>query len=208
MFERFSRGDSSTRRRHSGLGLGLAIARDIVERHAGTIEAASEGLGCGATLTVTLPVVTRTADRANAGREREIPRLDGVRVLVVDDDADAREVVAATLRQYGADTATADSTPSALRSLSAGRFDVLLADIAMPGEDGFDLLERVGRLGTGARRPLRVAALTASCGPAARERIVNAGFERHLTKPISARDLIGAVAALSPLKPIEQDLDR
>ena len=199
VFERFRQEKTGTTRPHGGLGLGLAIVRQLVELHGGTIRADSGGEGRGATFTVNLPAARKDAlDRALAGdvtplaQPPELPSLDGVRVLVVDDDVAAREMVTEALTHCGARVASAASAAEARSVLAENGCHVLLVDIAMPGEDGYALMRDL-RI-RGLRLP--AAALTAQAHDADRVRALDAGFTVHISKPIGARDLADAVASL------------
>jgi len=200
VFERFRQEKTGTTRPHSGLGLGLAIVRQLVELHGGTIRADSDGEGRGATFTVNLPAARRDAldralpgDAATPAQPNDMPSLDGVRVLVVDDDVAAREMVTAALTHCGARVASAASAAEARSALAENGCHVLLVDIAMPGEDGYALMRDL-RI-RGLRLP--AAALTAQAHDADRVRALNAGFTVHISKPIGARDLADAVAGLA-----------
>ena len=201
VFERFSQADSTSTRVHGGLGLGLAIVRHLVEAHGGTVEAASQGIGKGSTFTVRIPMRTamrRADDRGAMGGvavgAEPGGELRGVTVLVVDDEADARDLFAAILRQHGAVVHTAASVHDALESVETFRPAVLVADIGMPGEDGYSLIRRL-RSGTQADMP--AVALTAYARPEDRRRALDAGFEMHLPKPVEPIELISAVADLA-----------
>jgi signal transduction histidine kinase/CheY-like chemotaxis protein len=202
VFERYRQADASAARTQGGLGLGLSIAQRLVELHGGTITAASEGPGRGATFTVTLPVPRLEVE---AWLERVTPppwaaasrRLDGVSVLVVDDRDDVRDLVAAILQDQGARVGVASSSAEALRTFERERPDVLVSDIGLPEEDGYALLRklRAGAAAQGRRVP--AVALTAYAGPADVRAAELAGFQRHLAKPIHAPALIEAVAKLA-----------
>ncbi len=202
IFERFRQADTTSTRKQKGLGLGLAIARQIVQLHGGTIEASSAGEGRGSTFTVKLPllasaspVVSPTALRTEE-RPAGTPMLDGITVLVVDDEEDAREAMAVLLGQAGARVISVAGAAEALDTLDRERPDVLLSDIAMPGEDGYALIRRVrSRPGeTGGRIP--AAALTAYATLEDRAKAIRAGYDEHIPKPVDPTRLIGAVALL------------
>jgi PAS domain S-box-containing protein len=208
VFERFSQADSSLRRQFGGLGLGLTIARDLVELHGGTIEARSEGEGRGATFVVKLPRSLVTAPPPGGPREHPsaeaagapslpFPQLDGLRVLVVDDDPGTREVTAAILGPLGAEVVLAASAPEALDALVRRRPDVLVADIEMPGEDGYSLIKSVRSLPVGQGGATPAAALTAFARAEDRWRALDAGFQLHLAKPVEPLGLAIAVAHLA-----------
>jgi CheY-like chemotaxis protein/anti-sigma regulatory factor (Ser/Thr protein kinase) len=200
VFDRFSQEKTGTTRPHGGLGLGLAIVRQLVELHGGTVRVQSNGEGLGAAFTVSLPVVPARKDAmgtslANAGAEviadaREMPALDGIRVLVVDDDAGAREIVTVVLEYCGAHVASAAEARSALARRAC---DVLLVDLAMPDEDGYSFIRNMRA--EGLRQP--AAALTALAHETDRARALASGFDVHIRKPIEPRTLAQAVAALA-----------
>jgi PAS domain S-box-containing protein len=197
VFERFSQGDSSSTRAHGGLGLGLAIVRHIVELHGGTVSARSEGAGKGAHFVVRLPL--RVAERSAhpAVAEPPAPRLDGVSVLVVDDDADTRDLVRMVLSQRGAEVYTAGSTEEAFAILRERQPEILLSDIAMPGEDGYELIRRVRALGPAGGGQVKAAALTAYARTEDRLRALWAGFQTHIPKPVQPNELAAVVASLA-----------
>ena len=201
VFDRFRQEQTGTTRRHGGLGLGLAIVRELVELHGGTIRVESRGEGHGAVFTVTLPVrrkdAASTAARDglaldSAAHDDVMPALDGVRVLVVDDDSSAREMVAVALGHCGARIATVASVDEARHALAENPWDVFLIDIAMPGEDGYALMREIRTRGL--RQP--AAALTAQVRETDRARAFEAGFNAHIPKPIEAHHLAQAVATL------------
>jgi signal transduction histidine kinase/ActR/RegA family two-component response regulator len=210
VFDRFRQADARMTRMHGGLGLGLAIVRQLVELHGGTVKAESTGAGCGATFTVSLPLhapaQTETHEpkmpltTSAAARTEEFAgefELAGLRVLVVDDEADARELFAATLAGWGAEVLTAASAAEALALVERERPDALLADIGMPGEDGYALIRQVRALPPerGGRTP--AAALTAYARAEDRQRALSAGFQTHMPKPIKAAELAAVVATLA-----------
>jgi len=185
LFERFRQADSTPTRAYAGLGLGLAIVRHLVELHGGTIAAESKGLGKGATFRVRLP---RSRDAAAAAGPRpdasDGAGLHGVRVLIVDDDAEIRGYVTAVFRHSGAETRDAASAREALRVLQTWPADVVLTDLAMPEADGFDLLHWIRTSPLERLRNVPVVALTAFARPEDRERVMNGGFQGFLAKPV------------------------
>ena len=208
VFEPFRQADATTTRRYGGLGLGLSIVKHLVEAHGGTITASSDGDGHGATFTVRLPIVAVVADGATQGTGpaavpqlalANAPMLDGVRVLVVDDDRESRDVVSAHLASRHAVVRTAASVSEALDLLQRERVDVLLADIGMPGEDGYSLMRKVRSL-KGESASIPAAALTALARDEDRKQALEAGFQLHLAKPIDSGALVAAVASLRKLR--------
>jgi CheY-like chemotaxis protein len=205
VFDRFRQADSTTSRAHGGLGLGLSIAKQLVDAHKGQISAASDGRGRGATFTVRLPAWARRGEefpelpRASMPRPELSPdtRLDGLRVLVVDDEADAREVMAQTLENYGASVELADSAREALEILEHIQVDVLLADIAMPDEDGFSLIRKIRASAMPSVSALPAAAVTAFTREEHRQHALTAGFQMHLGKPFQPAELVRAVDLLA-----------
>jgi CheY-like chemotaxis protein len=213
MFDRFQQADSSASRHHGGLGLGLAIARHIVELHGGTVHAESAGPGQGATFTVKLPLVIfqrsagETARRHPTLSEQPSPspldayaRLDGVRVLVVDDEPDSNEAVSALLAARGAEVRVAASASQAVEVLRGWLPTVMVTDIGMPGEDGYMLLAKV-RAGDGDAARVPAIALTAYANRDDRLRTLAAGFQLHMSKPIDAAELVAAVANVAQTSP-------
>jgi PAS domain S-box-containing protein len=208
VFERFRQVDSSTTRAYGGLGLGLAIVRHLVELHGGSVRAQSAGEGQGATFSVRLPLKARAAARspqppyADAGPRPAIPSGDGhplagVRVLVVDDEADARELLIEVLRRCGAEADAVPSTADALAYLESRPVDVLVSDIGLPFQDGYELIRRVqARQASGGPAPAAVA-LTAYARDEDRRAALRAGFQRHLAKPVEPDDLCRIVAELA-----------
>jgi CheY-like chemotaxis protein len=200
VFERFRQADSTITRRHGGLGLGLAIARHLVELHGGTIAAASPGVGLGATFTVRLPLTPVTAGvrpSEPAPAPPSIPgrlALAGVRVLVVEDHPDTAEMVRAVLTGHGARVRVAGSLGEALVVLGGLDFDVLVSDVGMPDGNGYELVQRLReRERAAGRGPLPAVAVTAFAGSEARERALAAGFCDYAAKPIEPADLIETV---------------
>ena len=201
VFDVFRQADGSTTRMHSGLGLGLSIVKSLVEAHNGTVQVHSAGEGMGSTFVVTLPVAVweqpaNAARASGAQPARDVPSLAGIRVLVIDDDAESRDVVAAHLHGCHAAVSTAPSAADGFELLQREHFDVLLADIGMPGEDGYSLIQRVRTLCPPDSASIPAAALTAFAREEDRECALRAGFQLHLTKPIDASALVAAVAAL------------
>jgi len=192
VFDRFRQGGTSTTKRHGGLGLGLAIARHFIELHGGNIVAESRGEGQGATFRLRLPLVRASAVAplpAWSMPPAEKPQLQGTKVLIVDDDDDTCSALEIVLRQAGSVVRTAGSVPAALRSLDGEAVDIVVTDLAMPGEDGYALLARLRKGGNA----VPVIALTASATPEDRDRVMEAGFALHLTKPIDPSELLVAV---------------
>jgi len=207
VFEPFRQADASTTRTHGGLGLGLAIVKHLVDAHGGTIFVDSVD-GHGATFVVRLPIVAvynPGVEPAPAGgfadEDDESTALDGLRVLVVDDDDQNREVVATSLETYHAQTLQASSVAEAFDILLRERVDVLVTDVAMPGADGYSLIREL-RASTNTRMSASIPAiaLTAFARPEDRRHALQAGFQLHLAKPIEARSLAAAVASLARLR--------
>jgi PAS domain S-box-containing protein len=212
VFDRFRQADSSITRTQGGLGLGLAIVRHLVEVHGGTVRAESEGEGKGARLTVRMPVraVAPQATEARPpdseppplveeSREAIQAILQGLHVLVVDDDPDARDLVAAVLVNHGASVRTVSSVEEAIQQLREKRPDVLLSDIGLPSADGYMLMQRVREIDSS----VPAAALTAYAGPTDHQRALDAGFQAHVTKPVEPSDLALLVASLAGRTPSE-----
>ena len=202
VFERFRQAESSTNRAYGGLGLGLAIVRHLVELHGGSVAVQSEGEGQGATFSVRLPVAAaiRTAERAPAavstdGLVRQ--SLSGLRLLIVDDEADAREVMRFMLERGGAQVRIADSAAQALDAIREERPDLLISDIGMPVEDGYVLVRRLRAMEEGLGRRLPAIALTAYASVEDTRRALAAGFDAHLSKPVDPARLIDIAAGLA-----------
>jgi signal transduction histidine kinase/ActR/RegA family two-component response regulator len=195
VFDRFTQADTSTTRTHQGLGLGLAIVRHLVELHGGRVEAHSRGPGQGATFIIELPLAAAKATPARAVAAAVNTDLRGRRVLVVDDEPDSRETVRVMLEAAGAETAEADSARAAVARLLTESFDVLLSDIAMPERDGIELIREVRQLSDTSKRRIPAVALTAFAAEEMRRRAIEAGFQRHVTKPTTADHLAGCINA-------------
>ena len=206
VFERFRQADPGMSRRFDGLGLGLSIVKSLIELHGGTVRVKSAGENQGSTFIVDLPIAyVRTGARDRTMREAgsttsvgplELPRLDNMRVLVVDDEADGRALIARILEDCGAQPVCASNAEQALDALARERFDILLSDVGMPDMDGFELIRRVRLLDKTRSGPIPAIAITAYARPEDRQRSLLAGFQMHLSKPIEARELIASIAGL------------
>jgi signal transduction histidine kinase/DNA-binding response OmpR family regulator len=209
IFDRFRQADGSTTRKHGGLGLGLAIARHLVEMHGGTIKAHSEGIHQGSTFSVRLPLRTAnlsheeegaesTSSMTNAGRGSflSFPVLEGLRVLVVDDEDDTRDLIATVLRRCGAEVRGCETAAEALEQCHAWSPDLLISDIGLPGEDGFSLIKKVREI-EGLCGQLPAVALTAYASPEDRDRVLSAGFQMHIAKPVEPEELVTIIANVS-----------
>ncbi len=206
LFDRFRQADSSTTRERGGLGLGLGIARQLVEMHGGTIDAASDGPGFGATFRVRLPAMTAVPHSGTAAGPANLtptasltpmPDLRGVHVLVVDDDQDALNMAREIIEAAGGRVSTADSAAAALETIDTLLPDVIVSDIGMPRMDGFELIAEIRRSGNLAVRTVPAAALTAYVRSEDRARALRSGFQTHLAKPIDPAELLTAVAVLA-----------
>ncbi|MGK5039780.1 ATP-binding protein [Janthinobacterium sp. GB1R12] len=198
VFDRFRQADASTTRRHGGLGLGLAIVKHLVEQHGGTVTVSSAGDMQGASFTVRLPLGTRTAPaRLADGASSASPDLRGVTVLLVDDEADARELTARILRDNHAEVHGAGSVAQALQLLDQVRPHVLVSDIGMPDADGFDLLAHIRAHASPDAARLPALALTAFAQLQDRQRALASGFQAWISKPLDPAELVAAVAQLA-----------
>jgi two-component system CheB/CheR fusion protein len=215
VFERFRQAESSTNRTQLGLGLGLTLVRELVELHGGTVGAASAGQDQGATFTVVLPVPAVLLPPPESDRpqpESEYPppsvhpnplltiptnMLGGTLVLVVDDEVDARDALVGLLERYGARVSSAASVAEAMVSLRAGLPDVLISDLGMPGEDGYELMRRVRLLPSDAGGLLPCIAVSAYATDEHRKKVLQSGFQRHLEKPVAPAELVTEVAHLA-----------
>jgi PAS domain S-box-containing protein len=208
VFDRFRQADQKTSRQHGGMGLGLAIVRHLVEMHGGTVRAASEGEGKGATFTVMLPIapvyqVDSTGSRVHPAARDLLPanditdRLDGLRILVVDDEPDTRELLKQGLEYCGAKVRVAGSAPEALNELKIALPDILISDIGMPGADGYELIKEVRRLPVARGGKIAAIALTAYTRIEDRLHALRAGYDMHVPKPVELAELVAVAASVA-----------
>jgi CheY-like chemotaxis protein len=208
VFDRFRQADMGTTKKHGGLGLGLAIVRHLVELHGGTVRAESEGEGRGATFTVTLPVAPVYNAEAAGGRvhptAREtlpafecVDRLDGLRILVVDDERDTRELLKAGLSRCGAEVSAASSAAEAIELMRGAVPDLLISDIGMPDEDGYALMRRVRQFPAAAGGRVPAIALTAYARVEDRMQALRSGYQMHVPKPVEMAELVTVAASLA-----------
>jgi CheY-like chemotaxis protein len=205
VFERFTQKDSSTQREYGGLGLGLAISKQLVDLHGGSIQAKSLGEGQGATFVVNLPLIMLAEDKRGQGRVHPaaadmssplpVPKLNGVRALIVDDEPDALELIGRVLEDQGAAITIVGSGEEALRTLQQSEPDVIISDIGMPGMDGYQFMRRM-RAGESKGRRTPALALTAFARPDDRKLAILAGYQAHLAKPFDMAELAIVVAGL------------
>jgi PAS domain S-box-containing protein len=208
VFDRFRQADSTSTRQHGGLGLGLAIARHLVEIHGGSISASSEGPGTGAIFTVRLPLVGTIVETppvvkpddeiATNERLRSQQILSDLNVLLVDDDQDTLDLLGAALTQRSANVTAVSSAAAALESIKMSRPDVVISDIAMPGEDGYQLIQKVRKLNLVPELP--AIAITAYAKEEDKQRALEAGYHRYLSKPVELGEFISAVAELARME--------
>lgn len=210
VFDRFEQAETGKTRRYSGLGLGLAIARHIVELHGGTIHADSAGENAGATFTVTLPVTAVAPPQTAEDKPRAhvlpisapietAPQLGGVRLLVVDDEPDARELLTTILEVHGACVTTAKNVAEAVEKFSDAPFDLIISDLEMPDEDGFSLIKKLNDFNETAPQKIPAVALTAHAHASERLKTLKAGFQMHLAKPVEPAELVAVVANITRL---------
>jgi len=207
VFDRFRQADSATTRAHGGLGLGLAIVRHLTELHGGTVSAASAGEGQGSIFTVELPLMPLLPSRIEEYRSSSTPQsairnpqsaiLRGLRVLIIEDEADARAMLRVALEQSGANVTAVASADEALRALVQVRPDVVISDIGMPDEDGYALIRKLRALPPEAGGQIPALALTAYARDEDRRQALSAGFQMHLSKPVEPDKLIATVARLA-----------
>jgi len=198
VFDRFRQADSSTTRKFGGLGLGLTIVKHIVELHGGTVHAASAGEGLGATFTIQLPRAEGYEARARMPPTREPPPstlllvLRGRTVLVVEDHDDARELIVGVLEGEGATVLSASTAQEAIDRATAVRPDVLVTDLSLPSQDGYELLRRLRQM----MPQIPALALTAYARATDRDRVLAAGFQKHVVKPVDPQELLQSIAGL------------
>ena len=211
VFDRFRQADSSTARRHGGLGIGLSLVKQLVELHGGSVRAESLGLGHGSLFVVSLPQTIVHANPEPEGSERRHPTsasnqpaltserllLSGVNILVVDDEPDARDLVRFILESSGAVVRAAGSAQEALELFAASRTDVIVSDVGMPNEDGYTLIGKIRELGAARGGDTPAVALTAYARTDDRIRAVRAGFQAHVVKPVQQEELVAIVKSLS-----------
>lgn len=198
IFESFRQEDASTTRNYGGLGLGLAIVRQLVEAHGGTITADSPGEGLGSTFTLCLPLLNTEPERRQTYNLQQLdPDLTGIRVLAVDDDPDARELLMVLLTQYGAEVVTVASAVDVLAVLPSRKPDILISDIGMPQVDGYSLIQQVRALPAEQGGEIPAIALTAYAREDDYQRALASGYQQHLTKPLELEQLIQAIVAIA-----------
>ena len=200
VFDRFRQADSSTTRSFGGLGLGLAIVRHLVELHGGTVSAQSDGLNKGATFSATFPLIAERAEPVAVAAEigsMDGQTLEGLRVLLVDDEAEAREIISTVITRTGGEVKTCNSASEGLSKLVEWKPDVILSDIAMPDEDGYSFIQQVRTLPRDKGGETPAAALTAYARDVDRRQALAAGYQMHIAKPISASQLITMIARLA-----------
>jgi len=208
VFDRFRQADASTTRIHGGLGLGLSIVHQLVDLHGGSVSVQSEGEGKGAAFTISLPLVRETSDQEEAEvaqpvRNDEVisfdalPSLHGLKVLVVDDEEDTRELIREVLKECGSEVVTSSSAAEALVALQQHKPDVLISDLGMPDEDGYSLIAKIRELPAERGGDIPAAALTAYARAEDRMRVLRSGFQFHLPKPVDSAELVTVVASLA-----------
>lgn len=198
VFDRFRQADASAGRRHGGLGLGLALVQQIVELHGGTVSVESAGEHQGAAFSIRLPTARAPQHAARSIRRAGATTLKGIRILLVEDNDDGREMLVTALRAYGAQVRAVASAEAAMQTLRRRGFrpDVLVSDVAIPGHDGYELIRRVRASTAPATRNLPAIAVTAYARPEDRVQALTAGYQSHVAKPVDPRAVVGAIAAL------------
>ena len=208
VFDRFRQADASTTRIHGGLGLGLSIVHQLVDLHGGTVCVHSEGEGKGATFTITLPIVGVVSDEKETETTQPVqgedvtpldglPSLQGLKVLVVDDEADTRELIREVLKECGSEVILSRSAAEALEAIEQHKPDILISDLGMPDEDGYSLISKIRALPAEQGGQIPAAALTAYARAEDRMRVLRSGFQFHLPKPIDSAELVTVVASLA-----------
>lgn len=195
VFERFRQADNTTTRQQAGLGLGLAIVRHLVELHSGTVSVESEGPGKGTRFTIRLPVLAVRPERQDEAAT-DSPDLHGMKIIVVDDDPAAARLISSVLEGFGASVRSSTSVAAAVKMLRQSPADVIVSDIAMPGEDGYALMRRLRDLQPELGHEVRTVALTGYGRPDDRRRILSSGFQQYIQKPVQPVELARAIAAL------------
>jgi signal transduction histidine kinase/response regulator RpfG family c-di-GMP phosphodiesterase len=199
VFERFRQFDNTTVRQQAGLGLGLAIVRHLVTLHGGQVSVESDGIGSGTTFTITLPLLAVRVEPAELQQLRaktDMPKLNGVKILIVDDDEEAGKLVALVLGQLGADAKAVTSVAAAVKTLRSFSADIVVSDIAMPGEDGYAMMRRIREIEPELGRHIPTMALTAYGRPEDRHRILASGFQKYIQKPVEPVELARAIESL------------
>jgi CheY-like chemotaxis protein/nitrogen-specific signal transduction histidine kinase len=207
VFQRFAQADGTISRQFGGLGLGLSIVKELVQLHGGTVSARSAGVGKGATFTVRLPILTadtstgpaQPADEATSAAEQDTLRLNGLRILIVEDESDAREFVQRVLEERGALVRAAATGAEALEIFPADRPDVLVSDIGLPEMDGYELIRRIRTRRSAEGGTVPAIALTAFAGAEDKTRALRAGYQAHVAKPIEPSELVAVVASFGGL---------
>ena len=208
VFDRFRQADASTTRIHGGLGLGLSIVHQLVDLHGGSVSVESEGEGKGATFRISLPFVGVTGDQKEAESVNPLPSeevvtlegfpsLEGLKVLVVDDEADTRELIREVLKECGSEVILSRSAAEALEALEKHKPDILISDLGMPDEDGYSLITKIRALPAERGGHIPAAALTAYARAEDRMRVLRSGFQFHLPKPVDSAELVTVVASLA-----------
>lgn len=205
VFDRFRQAEGGPKRRQGGLGLGLSIVKNLIEMHGGEISAESRGEGAGATFTIMLPLLKLEESRASSSRSdiesnRSHPDLAGCRILIVEDDADSREMLDMLLRTLSIETATAATAIEALACLSTFKPDVLISDLGLPEVDGYDLIKQIRSLSPAEGGAIPAVALTGFASVEEKKRVKSAGFDWHLSKPVDYTQLIEAIGQLRRLR--------